>query len=104
MKSKVIDNKPDVKARLCACGFQEKQNYWTDTPICSREGIKCALSLVASKIWPVNSIDVKAIFLQGKNLEMNVFARPPKEAQTNKIWKLNSCVYGYVLMLLDTGT
>ena len=56
------------------------------------------------KIWPVNSIDVKAIFLQGKNLEMNVFARPPKEAQTNKIWKLNSCVYGYVLMLLDTGT
>ena len=89
MKSKVIDNKPGVKARFCAYGFEEEQNYQTDSPTCSREGLRYALSLTASNKWPIISIDVKTTFLQGKNLE-----RKPKEAHTNKIWKLNKSVYG----------
>ena len=94
MKSKVIGNKPGVKAQLCARGFEEEQDYRTDSPTCLREGLRCALSLIASKKWPINSIDVKTAFLQGKNLERNAFVRPPKEAHTNKFWKLNKCVYG----------
>ena len=94
MKSKVIGNKPGVKAQLCARGFEEEQNYRLDSLTCLREGLRCALSLIASKKWPINSTDVKTAFLQGKNLERNVCVRPPKEAYTNKIWKLNKCVYG----------
>ena len=51
-------------------------------------------SLIASKKWPINTIDVKGAFLQGKDLERYIIVRPPKEAQTSKIWKLTKCVYG----------
>ena len=62
MISKVIDNKPDFKARLCARGFEEEQTYRTDSPTSSREGLRCAFSLIASKKWLINSIDVKTAF------------------------------------------
>ena len=65
MKSKVIDNKPGVKACLCTCRFEEEQNYRNDSPTCSREGL-CAFSLIASKKWPINPIDVKTAFLQAE--------------------------------------
>lgn len=95
MKSKPIDNKPVVKVRLCACGFEEEQNYRNDRPMRSREGLRCAFSIIAWKKWPINSIDNRTIYLQGKNLERNVFARPPKKAQKNKIWKLSNCIYEF---------
>ena len=37
---------------------------------------------------------MKTAFLQGKLIERTVYVRPPKEAQTNKVWKLRKCVYG----------
>ena len=95
MKSKVDDNKPGVKAPLCVRRFEEEQNYRNDSPTCSRKGLRCAFSIITWKKWPINSIDVKTTFLLGKNLEMNVFVCPTKEAQTNKIWKLNKCVYEF---------
>ena len=49
---------------------------------------------MSSRKWIINSIDVKTAFLQGKHLERTVIVRPPKEANTDKIWKLNKCVYG----------
>ena len=52
------------------------------------------LTLCASKKWPVNSIEIEIAFLQGKDLERTVFVRPPKEAQTNKIWKPQKCGKG----------
>ena len=94
IKPKIIDDKPGIKARLCARGFEEEQNFRTDSPTCSREGLRTMFSLIASKKWPINAIDVKGAFLQGKDLERCIIVRPPKEAQTDKIWKLNKCVYG----------
>ena len=32
--------------------------------------------------------------MQGKSIERDVFIKPPKEANTNKLWKLNTTVYG----------
>ena len=32
--------------------------------------------------------------MQGKPIERDVFIKPPKEANTNKLWKLNTTVYG----------
>ena len=92
---KMIDGKPSVKSRLCVRGFEEEdQNFRTDSPTCSREGLRLALTLIASKGWKLNSLDVKTAFLQGKPIERDVYVKPPKEVNTNKIWKLNKTVYG----------
>ena len=88
------EGKTITKARLCARGFQEEQDFRTDSPTCSREGIRIALTLIASHSWHLHSMDVKTAFLQGKDIEREVFVKPPKEANSNHIWKLNKCVYG----------
>ena len=91
---KMIDSVVSTKARLCACGFEENQDFRTDSPTCSRIGIRFALTVISSFSWRLNSIDVKTAFLQGKEMERTVYLRPPKEAETNKIWRLKKCVYG----------
>ena len=37
---------------------------------------------------------MKTAFLQGKKIEREVYICPPKEAATNKVWKLQKCVHG----------
>ena len=32
--------------------------------------------------------------MQGKSIERDVFIKPPKEANTNKLWTLKTTVYG----------
>ena len=39
-------------------------------------------------------MDLKTVFLQGKSIERDVFIKPPKEANTNELWKLKTTVYG----------
>ena len=82
------------KARLCARGFEELQDFRTDSPTCSREGIRSLLAIVAANSWTLNSLDVRTAFLQGKDLERSILVKPPKECNTDKLWKLNKCVYG----------
>jgi len=92
--TKIIDNQPTKKARLCARGFEEDQNFRTDSPTCTREGIRIILSLIASRRWNLNSIDIKTAFLQGNKLERTVIVKPPREAKTEKLWLLKKCIYG----------
>ena len=82
------------KARLCVRGFEEEQHYRTDSPTCSREGIRLFLATAASRKWKIHSMDVKGAFLQGKELDREVLIRPPKEAGTSNLWKLKKCAYG----------
>ena len=86
MKSKTINGKPGFKAHLCARGFEEEQNFRTGSLTCSTEGLRITL-LTASNKWKINYTDVKATFLQGNDLEREreVFVKPPKEAQTDKL-------------------
>ena len=94
IKPKVIDGKQSVKAHLCARGFEETQDFRTDSPTCTRESIRIALALIAPNSWTLNSIDIKTAFLQGKQINRTVYIRPPKEAQTKMIWCLRKCIYG----------
>ena len=94
LKPKMINGQQSLKARLCARGFEEEQGFRTDSPTCSREGVRLAITTIASHSWKLNSIDVRTAFLQGKEIERTVFVKPPKEANTSKIWRLNKCVYG----------
>ena len=84
IKLKIINNKPGTKTRLYAHGFEEERNYPTDSPTCSRECLQIMYTLCSSIKWPVNSIDIKTAFLQGKDLECTVFVRPPKEPKPTK--------------------
>ena len=43
------------------------------------------------KQWEIKSIDVKAAFLQGKQIKRTVYLCPPKEENTSNIWKLQKC-------------
>ena len=44
--------------------------------------------------WNLESIDIKAAFLQGSKIDCTIFIKPPTEAKTNKLWELQKCVYG----------
>ena len=89
-----LSQSPPFHISLCARGFQELQDFRTDSPTCSRESVRIAFAIIASNGWTINSIDVKTAFLQGKSIERTVFIHPPKEAKTNKIWQLRKCIYG----------
>ena len=85
----------ELKARLVARGFQENQeNLVLDSPTCARESFRLLLTIAATKQWQIHSLDVKTAFLQGVQLSRCLFVKPPKEAETNNLWKLKKCVYG----------
>ena len=55
------------------------------------------MSIISTKSWDCNSIDVKSAFLQGKEIGRNVYLIPPIEAESeNVVWRLNACIYGPV--------
>ncbi|CAF2215336.1 unnamed protein product [Rotaria magnacalcarata] len=86
-----------IKARLVARGFEEEYltNIRKDSPTCSREGFRIVLSIMISRGWTCNSMDVKTAFLQGKGFDRDVFLKPPCEANCGgSVWKLLTCVYG----------
>ena len=93
---KIIDGVWSTKARLVARGFEEdKSELRTDSPTCMRETLKIGLGIAASKKWTINSIDIKAAFLQGKPITRDLYLKPPKEAvATGKLWRLKKVVYG----------
>ena len=91
-----IDGDSKIKARLVARGFEESEEIQSDSPTVSKEVLCSFVAILASKNWSVNSIDIKAAFLQGAKFERDVYLKPPKEADcdVNTLWKLEKCVYG----------
>ena len=94
LKPKVINGVLTTKARLCARGFEEDKFFRTDSPTCSREGVRIALATIATHGWHLKSLDIRTAFLQGKDMERTVYLKPPPEANSDKLWLLNKCVYG----------
>ena len=91
---KVINGKPSLKARLCAKGYHELKDFRTDSHTCAKESISLALSMAATIKWNLESINIKAAFLQGSKIDCTIFIKSPTEAKTNKLWELQKCVYG----------
>ena len=85
-----------IKARLVARGFEEveMEKIRKDSPTCGKDSLRLCLTIMASMGWQINSLDVKAAFLQGSPIERDVYIVPPKEANTYKLWKLKKTVYG----------
>ena len=96
LTEKEVNSHTIKKARLVARGFQENnEDLPTDSPTCNKESIRIALSVIASQQWKINLLDVSAAFLQGKDLDREIYLKPPKEAKCpGRLWRLNKCVYG----------
>ena len=94
IKPKIINGIPDTKARLVAKGFQENDDFRRDSPTCSKASIRFCLTMIATMKWTLQSIDISGAFLQSDQIDREVYVKPPKEAQTSKIWHLRKPIYG----------
>ena len=95
---KTIERSGDLKTRLVAKGFQDEETdkVRSDSPTCSKEGLRIAGGIIKSQGWTPKSMDIKTAFLQSKNINRLVYLDPPPEANvpSGYIWKLEKCVYG----------
>ena len=96
----VIVQKGDaIKARLCVRGDQEKdkEDIRTDSPTVHKTSIKLFYLLAALNDWKIKTADVMAAFLQGADLDRDVYVRPPKERRVpGVLWKMVKEAYGLV--------
>ena len=67
------------KARLVALGFEELETRALPkaSPTCATESLRLVLAFLAAKRWKPHSMD----FLQGSELERDIFIMPPAEAK-----------------------
>ena len=94
-KEKADGQKTDYKGRLVARGFQEKSAPQSDSPTMLRESMKLFFSVAANEGFSLRSIDIRAAFLQAKDLEREIFLLPPKDMKKEGlIWKLKKPLYG----------
>ena len=93
----VITEKDDgrKKARLVARGFEENAQIQSDSPTVGKSLIRVFFSICTMLGWMVNTIDIKSAYLQGKELERDLFLKPPNGFESkDKLWKLKKCLYG----------
>ena len=83
-----------VRARLVARGFEEHLNSNVDSPTIGKSAVRLLLCIALVYQWIIKSTDIKSAFLQGRELDREVFIKPPKEAKTDKLWLLRRCLYG----------
>ena len=92
---KMKEGKVVTKARLVARGFEENTtNLQKDSPTCSREAIRILITIASAMKWNCHTIDIKSAYLQGNNIQRQIFLKPPKEYDEGKLWKLKKTVYG----------
>ena len=93
----VITNKDgQAKARLVVRGFEEDFILPRDSQTVGKGAMRTVLAIASSTKWVVKTTDIKSAFLQGKELDRDVYIRPPRESYTpsNMIWKLKHGLYG----------
>ena len=94
---KIKDGKTTTKASFVVRGFEEQKNDTSmkDSPTCSKEVLQVSLTVFLSQSWSLNSINIKSAFLEDKEINRQVYLKPPKDfAQEGKVWLLKKTVYG----------
>ena len=93
--NKEKEGKLTCKARLVARGFEESDfGMEKEALTCASEAFRLCLSLMLMRGWEARTMDVKTAYLQGENIRRDVFIKPPIEAKTHGLWKLNKTIYG----------
>ena len=94
---KEVDGVTKIKARLVIRGFEEEEEVQADAPTAAKTTLRIALAMTANNNWPIETIDIKAAFLQGRPIERDVYITPPSEAEiSGKIWRLRKTAYGLI--------
>ena len=86
-----------AKARLVARGFEDPDlgDIITASPTCGRGMWRLAVQICANKGWMPRCIDITTAFLQGEELDREVYLLPPKGcAPKGVVWRLRKPVYG----------
>ena len=85
----------EKRARLTARGFQEETTFPTDSPTVQKHSMRLLLTIAATEGWDIRTTDISSAFLQGSQMDRDVYVKPPKEAnQAGWLWLLNKCLYG----------
>ena len=81
-------------------GFQEDNRPRSDSLTVSKESLKLLLTIAANEGWTLTNLDATNAFLQGKQIDRDLFAEPPAEAKKpGLLWKIVKPAYG----LYDAG-
>ena len=92
--------KVNIKARYCLRGFKESNKPRSDSPTVDRVSTKLLYAIAGNEGWKMESVDVTSAFLQGSDLDRDIFVTPPKEAgMDGYLWKMKKAAYG----LYDAG-
>ena len=88
------DGKP--KARLVVRGLEEDFILPRHSLTVGKETMRTVLAIASNMKWVVKTTDIKSAFIQGKELDREVYLRPPAESHnpSNMIWKLKHGLYG----------
>ena len=96
---KVIDGVMSTKTRPVARGFEEKeeQTIKSDSPTCLQESVCLFFSVAVSNGLNVGSVDIKYAFLQGYNIdiEIYIYIKPSQEANSDKLSKLQKVIWSF---------
>ena len=94
-KEKHDGQKQKTKARLVACRFQETLEPQSDSPTVWKESFKILTAVAANSNFKLASVDIRAVFLQSRTLDRDVFIKPPPDIRKEGlIWKLKKPLYG----------
>ena len=92
---KINENEKIIKAWLVVRGFEEEEQVQCDSPTAAKSTLRTVIAIAANENWDLQTIDIKAAFLQGNNVDRDIFVTPPKEMkEEGVIWKLNKVAYG----------
>ncbi len=86
-----------IKARLVVQGNLDNgvQETPGDSHTVDRHSVKLALSVAASLKWRVRTMDMSAVFLQGRKIDRVVHIETPKEfKKPGRVWRLRKGLYG----------
>ena len=87
--------KVQIKARYCLRGFKEENKPRSDSPTVDRVSTKLLYTIAGNEGWKLECIDVTSAFLQGSDLDRDIFVKPPKEAgMDGYLWKMKKAAYG----------
>ena len=83
------------KARLVIRGFEEGGKGPADSPTASKSSMRIFFAVCTNNNQLCETIDIKAALLQGKEIERDIYVKPPAETKKEGIiWKLNKVAYG----------
>ncbi|CAC5410126.1 unnamed protein product [Mytilus coruscus] len=66
---KEMNGERKVKARLVVRGFEEENEVKSDSPTVHKESVRLFLAIASTSEFNIHSIDIKAAFLQGLNIQ-----------------------------------